>query len=486
MTTAVIAFTRRGAALGRSLADALGGSLHVPARFAPEVGAEAYASLEGWTAWAWARADALVFVGAAGIAVRAIAPHVRDKFSDPAVVSVDEAGRFVVPLLSGHVGGANELARRVAALTGGQAAVSTATDVNGLFAVDVWARERGMAITDRVLAKEVSAALLEGRPVGFASDFGHPCPEGLTAGPAELGVWITDRTGEGPFPRTLRLVPRSLILGIGCRRRADYRPQTGKQRRHRGGGEKGYAMKVTVIGLGPGGGADLTGRARAALEACDLIVGYTAYIDLVRADFPQKETLSTGMRREVDRCRAAVEAARTGKDVAVVCSGDSGVYGMAGLIYEVAQEYDPIEIEVVPGITAACGGAAVLGAPLTHDFAVVSLSDLLTPWEKITARLTAAAQADFVLCLYNPASHSRPDYLQRACDILLSAGKDPATVCGTVRNIGRAGEEAALLTLGELRDTQVDMFTTVFVGNSQTKVIGGKMVTPRGYLQRGE
>ena len=119
-------------------------------------------------------------------------------------------------------------------------------------------------------------------------------------------------------------------------------------------------MKVTVLGLGPGGGADLTGRARAALEACDLIVGYTAYIDLVRADFPQKETLSTGMRREVDRCRAAVEAARTGKDVAVACSGDSGVYGMAGLIYEVAQEYDPIESGVVPGITAACGGAAVL------------------------------------------------------------------------------------------------------------------------------
>ena len=204
MTTAVIAFTRRGAALGRSLADALGGTLHVPARFAPEAVAEAYSSLKGWTAWAWARADALVFV--------------RDKFSDPAVVSVDEAGRFAVPLLSGHVGGANELARRVAALTGGQAAVSTATDVNGLFAVDVWARERGMAITDRVLAKEVSAALLEGRPVGFASDFGHPCPEGLTTGPAELGVWITDRTGEGPFPRALRLVPRSLILGIGCRR----------------------------------------------------------------------------------------------------------------------------------------------------------------------------------------------------------------------------------------------------------------------------
>ena len=243
-------------------------------------------------------------------------------------------------------------------------------------------------------------------------------------------------------------------------------------------------MKVTVIGLGPGGGADLTGRARAALEECDLLVGYTAYIDLVKEDFPDKETLSTGMRREVDRCRAAVEAALTGKNVAVVCSGDSGVYGMAGLVYEVAQEYDPIDIEVVPGITAACGGAAVLGAPLTHDFAVVSLSDLLTPWEKIEARLTAAARADFVLCLYNPASKSRPDYLRRACDILLAAGKSPDTVCGTVRNIGRAGEEAGLLTLGQLRDTQVDMFTTVFVGNSQTKVLGGKMVTPRGYLQR--
>ena len=242
-------------------------------------------------------------------------------------------------------------------------------------------------------------------------------------------------------------------------------------------------MKVTVIGLGPGGGTDLTGRARAALAACDLIVGYTAYIELVKADFPEKQTLSTGMRREVDRCRAAVEAALTGKDVAVVCSGDSGVYGMAGLVYEVAQEYDPIEIEVIPGITAACGGAAVLGAPLTHDFAVVSLSDLLTPWEKIEARLTAAAQADFVLCLYNPSSHNRPDYLQRACDILLRH-KDPETVCGTVRNIGREGEEGCLLTLGQLRDAKVDMFTTVFIGNSQTKVLGGKMVTPRGYLQR--
>lgn len=218
MTAAILAFTRRGAALGKVLAEALDASLHVPARFADEVGAETYDSLEGWTARMWGEKDALIFVGACGIAVRAIAPHVKDKFTDPAVVSVDEAGRFVIPLLSGHVGGANELALRVAALTGGQAAISTATDVNGLFAVDVWARERDMAITDRTLAKEVSAALLEGKAVGFASDFGHPCPQGLTVSPAELGVWVTWKTGNGPFAHTLRLVPKGLILGIGCRR----------------------------------------------------------------------------------------------------------------------------------------------------------------------------------------------------------------------------------------------------------------------------
>ena len=218
MTVAVIAFTRRGAELGRKLAAALGGALYAPARFAADAGAEPVPALAAWTAARWEDSDALVFVGAAGIAVRAVAPHVRDKFTDPAVVSVDEGGRFAVPLLSGHVGGANELALRVAELTGGQAAVSTATDVNGLFAVDVWAKGNGLVITDRALAKEVSAALLEGKAVGFASDFGHPCPAGLTQGPAEIGVWVTARTGAGPFSRTLRLAPKGLIPGVGCRR----------------------------------------------------------------------------------------------------------------------------------------------------------------------------------------------------------------------------------------------------------------------------
>lgn len=239
-------------------------------------------------------------------------------------------------------------------------------------------------------------------------------------------------------------------------------------------------MKLLVVGIGPGAGETLTAQAFNALEKCDLIVGYTAYIDLIREAFPHKQTFATGMRQEVDRCRAAVEKTLEGKNVAVVCSGDSGVYGMAGLIYEVAREYPPIDIEVVPGITAACAGAAVLGAPLTHDFAVISLSDLLTPKELIEKRLTLAAEGDFVLCLYNPSSRSRPEHLKWACSVLLET-KAPETLCGWVRNIGREGQTHRLLTLSELQNEQVDMFTTVFIGSSKTRNIKGKMVTPRGY-----
>lgn len=238
--------------------------------------------------------------------------------------------------------------------------------------------------------------------------------------------------------------------------------------------------KLYVVGLGPGDEQNMTGRALAALEESEVIVGYTAYVDLIRARYPEKAFLATAMRGEVERCRMALEAACGGRTVAVVSSGDAGVYGMAGLVYELAQGYDPIDIEVVPGVTAACSGAALLGAPLIHDFAVISLSDLLTPWELIERRLDAAGRADFCICLYTPASRRRADYLRRACDILLRS-RAPETVAGLVRNAGRAGESARVLTLGELREAQADMFTTVFIGNSQTKKLSGGMVTPRGY-----
>ncbi|MEL7607985.1 MAG: precorrin-3B C(17)-methyltransferase [Bacillota bacterium] len=235
-----------------------------------------------------------------------------------------------------------------------------------------------------------------------------------------------------------------------------------------------------VAGFGPGDPSHMTAACRDALEAADVIVGYSMYVDLLRPLYPNKRTYATPMMREEERCRAALKMAAGGETVAVVCSGDAGVYGMAGLILELAAEYPSVEVVVVPGVTAALAGAAVLGAPLSHDFAVVSLSDLLTPWEQIQRRLDCAAAGDFCIALYNPSSKKRSDYLARACDILLRH-KSKDTLCGLVQNIGRDGESKAILPLGELRNAQVDMFTTVFVGNAQTKEILGRMVTPRGY-----
>ena len=238
--------------------------------------------------------------------------------------------------------------------------------------------------------------------------------------------------------------------------------------------------KLYVVGIGPGAYEKMTIEAAEALKKSDVIIGYTVYVDLVKDHFPGKEFLTTPMKKEVDRCVLAFEEARKGKTAAMICSGDAGVYGMSGLMFEVGVNYPEVELEIIPGVTAATGGAAVLGAPLIHDFCLISLSDLLTPWEKIEARLLATAQADFVVCLYNPSSKKRHDYLEKACNLMMKY-KSPETVCGIVGNIGRDGEAMEVMTLEELKTTKVDMFTTVFVGNSQTKNINGKMVTPRGY-----
>ncbi len=245
------------------------------------------------------------------------------------------------------------------------------------------------------------------------------------------------------------------------------------------------AKKISVIGIGPGCREMMTIEAAQALKDCTVIVGYHVYVDLVKGDYPDKRVLTTPMKKETERCEMALKEAAAGEDVAFVCSGDPGVYGMAGLVYEVAKDYPDVEVRIIPGITAACSGAAALGAPLVHDFCLISLSDLLTSWETIENRLRMAAQGDFAIVLYNPSSHKRHDYLQKACDILLE--KLPGTqVCGTVRNIGREGQETSVMTLKELRDTEVDMFTTVFIGNSSTRSFNGKMVTPRGYAVEQE
>ncbi len=238
--------------------------------------------------------------------------------------------------------------------------------------------------------------------------------------------------------------------------------------------------KLYVVGIGPGNRDNLTPRALAALADADTLCGYHTYLHLVTPLFPNKNTLGSGMRHEVERCRAALETAAAGRTVALVCSGDPGVYGMAGLILQLAQNHPEVAVEVIPGISAALSGAALLGAPLMHDFAVISLSDLLTPWDKIVRRLDAAAAADFVICLYNPASKKRRQHLADAVAVI-GKHRAPDTPCGWVRAVGREGEECGTMTLGELAALAADMFTTVFVGNSATVNLNGKLVTPRGY-----
>lgn len=238
--------------------------------------------------------------------------------------------------------------------------------------------------------------------------------------------------------------------------------------------------RLYVVGIGPGNEKQMTLEAKEALADSEVIVGYTVYVNQVRDIFPDKEYLVTGMTKETERCRMALETASLGRTTAMVCSGDAGVYGMAGILLELGEAYPQVDIHVVSGVTAALSGAALLGAPLGHDFAVISLSDLLTPWELIEKRLRCAAMADLAICLYNPSSRKRQDYLYRACEILLQY-QPGELVCGYVQNIGREGENSRLLTLSELKDARVDMFTTVFIGNSRTKRIGERMVTPRGY-----
>lgn len=237
---------------------------------------------------------------------------------------------------------------------------------------------------------------------------------------------------------------------------------------------------VYAVGIGPGEPEQMTPQAEAALLRSDLIVGYKTYVDQIRPVFPDKEYKVSGMRQELLRIREALEEARKGKTVAVISSGDASVYGMGGLLWELSEQYDDVDVECVAGITAALSGGAVLGAPLGHDFTCVSLSDLLTPWDLIRKRLELAAEGDFVIALYNPSSRTRQHRYEEACRILLEH-RPGNTVCGWCRNIGRQGEEWKVCTLKELQQQPVDMLTTVFIGNSRTRVIRGRMVTPRGY-----
>ncbi len=234
------------------------------------------------------------------------------------------------------------------------------------------------------------------------------------------------------------------------------------------------------MGIGPGEYEGMTIKASRALENSDVIVGYTVYVDLVREHFPGKSFLTTPMKKEIERCELAFQEAERGKNVAMICSGDAGVYGMASPLLEIALREGFEDVEIIPGVTAALSGAAELGAPLSDDFCVISLSDLLTPWEFIEKRLLSAAEGEFCIALYNPSSKKRAGHLKKACGILMSYLPGD-TACGYVRNIGREGFEKKICTLKELQDENTDMFSTVFIGNSKTRIADGKLITPRGY-----
>ena len=255
---------------------------------------------------------------------------------------------------------------------------------------------------------------------------------------------------------------------------------------------KTEAGKIFLVGLGPGNSLGITLEAKAALEKSDIIAGYTLYAELVKKSFPEFENkvfFTTGMKGEIQRCKKCFEFALENKNVSLVCSGDGGVYGMAEPLLSLKNEnpaWQNIEVKVIPGVTAALSGAGLLGAPLNHDFCIISLSDLLTPWPLIEKRLRAAISADFALAIYNPSSHKRKNYLSKACQIMIEAGCEKERPCAYVQNIGRQNERKVFLTMEELQNAEVDMFTTVFVGNSQSRIVkyadGSQcLLTKRGY-----
>ncbi|MBQ3654774.1 MAG: precorrin-3B C(17)-methyltransferase [Synergistaceae bacterium] len=239
---------------------------------------------------------------------------------------------------------------------------------------------------------------------------------------------------------------------------------------------------IYVVGIGPGGLDEITPRALEAMKACGIISGYSRYVDLVRDVLPDKKFSVWAMRQERERCIDALRLSQSGQDVALISGGDSGVYGMAGLMLEVASGTGE-EVRVIPGMTAANSAGAVLGAPLMNDYVTISLSDLLTDWATIERRLEAACMGDFVVCVYNPASRHRPDNFRKACEILLRH-RPAETPAGYVRNSGREGQSHEVTTLGKICECDIDMLCTAIIGNSQSYILDGKIITSRGYILR--
>ncbi|MFE7960611.1 precorrin-3B C(17)-methyltransferase [Streptomyces sp. NPDC057413] len=518
---------------------------------------------------AFAECEQLVCFLATGAVVRLVAPLLGDKASDPGVVCVDEGGRFAVPVLGGHGGGANDLAAEVGEVLGAVPVVTTATDAVGLAGLDTL----GLPVEGAVAA--VSRALLDGEPVALEAEVAWPLPPLPVA---EQGgaytIRVTDRAvtaGE----REVLLRPPTLVVGVGASKGAPVdevltlvegalaeaglsarslaelatvdakagepgivgaaerlgvplvtypagelaavevpnpsdaplaavgTPSVAeaaalarggellvpKRKSERADGSPAMATcavvrrpgrgRLAVVGLGPGARDLLTPRAKAELRRASVLVGLDQYVDQIRDLLrPGTRVLESGLGAEEERARTAVAEARRGQAVALIGSGDAGVYAMASPA--LAEASDDIDVIGVPGVTAALAAGAILGAPLGHDHVSISLSDLHTPWEVIERRVRAAAEADLVVTFYNPRSRGRDWQLPKALAIL-AEHREPATPVGVVRNASRPDESSRVTTLGGLDPATVDMMTVVTVGNTATRTIAGRMVTPRGY-----
>ena len=241
--------------------------------------------------------------------------------------------------------------------------------------------------------------------------------------------------------------------------------------------------KIYVVGIGPGKKADMTFRAYEAMEKSDIIIGYKTYMDLIKEYYPGKKMKNSQMTKEVDRCIDVLKLAKEGKNVALISSGDAGVYGMAGIMLEIAD--GEVEVEIIPGVTATNAAAAIVGAPVMHDYVTIRLSNLLTDWELIKKRLELAAQGDFVVSIYNPKSRGRVTQIEEAREIMLKY-KPKTTPVAIVRNAGREDEEHVVTTLDEMLNHEINMLTIVIIGNANTFIKDGKMITPRGYSNKYE
>ena len=585
---ALVALSESGLELARRLKDALpGASVHAPK------GSDAATLLRDL----FTQGTPIVGICAAGILVRALATLLADKRCEPPVVAVAVDGSCAVPVLGGHVG-ANRLARAIADITGGTAAVTTAGDVKFGLALDD--PPKGWRVANPEAAKNVAAALLAGGPVGLkveAGDASWLTDSGAPfADKGELTVTVTDRVVPEPG-RGLVLHPQVLALGVGCERGADPEELAGlveqtlanaglspqavacvvsldlkadeaavhelarslgvaarffpaqqleeqtprlanpsdvvfkavgchgvaegaalaaagadgqliveKNASKRAtcavarapgliGAHVGLARgRLAVVGIGPGSDDWRTPEATRVLSEADDVVGYRLYLDLVGDLIAGKTRHESKMTQEEKRARMALDLAAQGKSVALVSSGDAGIYGLASLVFELLDredkpEWNRLEVSVVPGVSALQAAAARIGAPIGHDFCTISLSDLLTPMDQIERRLRAAADGGFVVALYNPVSKRRRTQLETARKILLTA-RPPETPVVLARNLGRAEESVTVMTLGELTPDHADMLTLVLVGNAQTRVtergVNLWAYTPRGYEKKME